>query len=174
MGQSPRPLQSICSAGGYLLRKGAPWLFRKLGIYSCEPERHPGWLWAGNGCRKWGNPTDPGKCACGQELWTAGLIDKQVLTQMECGVSTFPWKHKTQVFIWSFYASNALAVAFQNPLSACSSTWFFPPHFLYLVSEHSQNSQTALELSTEQGRSAWLSWAGTRLDVAAARTWDPP
>lgn len=91
------------------------------------------------------------------DSWT---IDKQVLTQLECGVSTFPWKHNTQVFIWSFYASNALVVAFQNALCACSSTWFFPPPVFYLVSEHSQNSQTALELSTEQGRSAWLPRAG--------------
>lgn len=139
-------------------RKGAPWLFRKLGIYSCEPERRPGWLWAGNGCRKWGNPTGPGKCACGQELWTAGLIDKQVLTGMWCFYVSLETQNAGFHLVFLCIQRSCCSVP---ECAVCLLLYLvLPTPVLYLVSEHSQNSQTALELSTEQGRSAWLPRAG--------------
>lgn len=98
-------------------------------------------------------------CTQAGQILEGGLIDKQVfLTQMECGVSTFPKGDQGQVCTWSFSAVNALTVVFQNPLSVPPpGQWSLPEletsravfnDFLLSVFNAGITSSTSSSLST--------------------------
>lgn len=134
-------------------------------------------LWAENTCRKQDHLTcqakvGPGKCALRQKkFWTGGLTDKQVfLAQMECGVSIFSWRDKREVLVWfSMHSIPFLCIL----CPCCSVPELAILLFLHQVSDHFQNSKTALGVSTEKCSSASISPAEPVSVARQCWTWDP-